>query len=90
MPADGPEGAPLSPADFQRRLEDTGAQCFFDGNLCCKYFTYRQEDGAVHFVLFDDADTAAEKLTRIRRAGIGRVCLLYSEWGRDIKALAET
>lgn len=89
MPADGPEGAPLSPADFQRRLADTGAQCFFDGNLCCKYFTWRKGT-EMRFVLFDDTDTAAEKLTRIRRAGIGRVCLLYSEWGRDIKALAET
>ena len=89
MPADGPEGTALSPADFQRRLADTGAQCFFDGNLCCKYFTWRKGT-EMRFVLFDDTDTAAEKLARIRRAGIGRVCLLYSEWGRDIKALAET
>ena len=89
MPAVDPEGTALSPADFRRRLEASGAQCFFDGTLCCKYFTWRQGQ-EMRFVLFDDEDTAAEKLTRIRRAGIGRVCLLYSEWGRYIKTLAET
>ncbi len=89
MPARDPEGTPLSPADFRALLETHRAQCFFDDTLCCKYFTYRQSDGSVHFVLFDDGYTAAEKLSRIRRAGVGQVCLLYSEWGRDIKALAE-
>lgn len=89
MPAADPEGTALSPADFRRRLADTGAQCFFDGGLCCKYFTWRRE-GEMRFVLFDDGDTAAEKLARIRRAGIGRACLLYGEWGRYIKTLAET
>lgn len=89
MPAGDPEGEALSPAAFQQLVEEHRAQCFFDSALCCKYFTYRRE-GAVRFVLFDDLSTAAEKLGRIRRAGIGRVCLLYSEWGRDIKTLAET
>lgn len=89
MPAGDPEGEALSPAAFQSLLDTHRAQCFFDSALCCKYFTYRRE-GAVRFVLFDDPATAAEKLGRIRRAGIGRVCLLYSEWGRDIKPLAET
>lgn len=88
MPSADPEGVPLSPAHFRQRLADSGAQCFFDGTLCCKYFTWRQGQ-EMRFVLFDDADTAAEKLSRIRKAGIGRVCLLYSEWGRHIKTLAE-
>lgn len=86
MPADSPEGTPLSPADFARLW--AGREGFFDSTLCCKYFTYRRE-GEARFVLYDDPSTAAEKLRRIRRAGIPRACLLWSEWGREMTRLAE-
>ena len=87
MPAQDADGVRLDSQSFQTLLERTGAQSFFSPQLCCKYFTYRQEDGAVHFVLFDDADTACEKLTRIRQAGIAQALLLFSEWGRQAKEI---
>lgn len=87
MPAQNADGTRLDHVAFQALLERTGAQCFFSSQLCCKYFTYRQEDGAVHFVLFDDADTAAAKLERIRQAGIGQALLLFSEWGRQCREI---
>ena len=88
MPARNADGVRLDHRAFHELLERTGAQSFFSPQLCCKYFTYRQEDGAVHFVLFDDADTASAKLERIRQAGIGQALLLFSEWGRQVKAIA--
>ena len=44
----------------------------------------------MHFVLFDDADTAHAKLEHIRRAGVGQVFLLYSEWAKEARELAGT
>lgn len=88
MPSYDPDGKPLSPPEFRQLQELYRPQSFFSPQLCCKYFTYRQEDGAVHFVLFDDADTASAKLERIRQAGIGQALLLFSEWGRQVKAIA--
>ena len=90
MPAQDADGVRLDSQSFQSLLARTGAQSFFSPQLCCKYFTYRQEDGAVHFVLFDDADTAHAKLEHIRRAGVGQVFLLYSEWAKEARELAGT
>ena len=90
MPAYDPDGRRLTAGELQELQQKTGAQSFFSRELCCKYFTYRQEDGAVHFVLFDDADTAHAKLEHIRRAGIGQVFLLYSEWAKEARELAVT
>lgn len=90
MPAYDPDGRRLTAWELAALQEKTGAQSFFSRELCCKYFTYRQEDGAVHFVLFDDGDTAHAKLEHIRRAGVGQVFLLYSEWAKEAKDLAGT
>ena len=90
MPAYDPDGRRMTARELAELQEKTGAQSFFSGDLCCKYFTYRQEDGAVHFVLFDDADTAHAKLEHIRRAGVGQVFLLYSEWAKEARELAGT
>jgi len=88
MPAYDPDGRRLTARELADLQDKTGAQSFFSRELCCKYFTYRQEDGAVHFVLFDDADTAHAKLEHIRARGVGQVFLLYSEWAKEAKELA--
>lgn len=87
MPSYDPDGRPLTARELAELQRRTGAQSFFSPELCCKYFTYRQEDGAAHFVLFDDPDTAHAKLERICRAGVGQVLLLFSEWGREAREL---
>ncbi len=87
MPSYDPDGRPLAAAEFAQLRETYQPQSFFSPQLCAKYFTYRKQDGTAHFVLFDDADTAHQKLEAITAAGVGYVFLLYSEWGREIKSL---
>ncbi|MBR5390984.1 MAG: hypothetical protein IK141_06795, partial [Clostridia bacterium] len=85
MPAYSPDGQPLTYEAFRALQETYRAQSFFSPELCAKYFTYRKDNGSAHFVLFDDADTAAAKLRAARRREIGAVFLLYSEWGAVAK-----
>lgn len=87
MPAYDPDGRRLTAGELAELQAKTGAQSYFSRELCCKYFTYRREDGSVHFVLFDDHDTAHAKLEHIRQAGVGQVLLLFSEWGREAREL---
>ena len=87
MPSYDPDGKPLSPAEFRQLREIYQPQSFFSPQLCCKYFTYRKQNGGAHFVLFDDEHTAAQKLWAICDMGISHVFLLYSEWGKEAKNL---
>lgn len=71
LPSASPDGKPLSAAARAALLAETGAQVFFSHELCARYFTCTDREGAAHFVLFDDADTLAAKLAqahRLRRA----------------------
>ena len=87
MPSYDPDGTPLSAEEFWNLLDTYRPECFFSPQLCSKYFTYRKSNGSAHFVLFDDPDTAAQKLAAINEAGVSHVFLLYSEWGRDARSL---
>ncbi len=87
MPAYDPDGKALSPLEFRQIQEVYQPQAFFDRRLCCKYFTYRKQNGSAHFVLFDDGQTAGAKLQLLCDKGVGWVFLLYSEWGREAKGL---
>ena len=87
MPSYDPDGKALTPLEFRQLREIYQPQSFFSPQLCCKYFTYRKQNGSAHFVLFDDEHTAAQKLSAICEMGIGHVFLLYSEWGKEAKSL---
>lgn len=87
MPSYSPDGAPLSPEELDALQKTHRAEAFFSPRLCQKYFTYRKQNGSAHFVLFDDADTAAQKLALAEERGIGTVFLLYSEWGGVLRQL---
>ena len=65
LPSASPDGKPLSAAARAALLAETGAQVFFSHELCARYFTYTDREGAAHFVLFDDADTLAAKLAQL-------------------------
>ncbi|MBR4304305.1 MAG: hypothetical protein IKT81_03135, partial [Clostridia bacterium] len=86
MPAYKPEGTMLTKEAMHNLMEQYSPQCFFSSDLGCKYFTYRQ-DGKVHFVLFDDPETAAYKINLAQSAGLFGVFLLYSEWGENINQI---
>lgn len=90
MPSYDPDGKPLSLPEFRQLQELYRPQSFFSPQLCCKYFTYRKQNGSAHFVLFDDEHTAAQKLSAIGDMGISHVFLLYSEWGKEAKSLLYT
>lgn len=87
MPSYDPSGTPLSREELERLRETHRAESFYSPQLCCRYFTYRNRSGAAHFVLFDDGDTARNKLAEIRKRGIPWVILLYSEWGPEAREL---
>ena len=79
MPSGSPDGKPLSAAARAALLAETGAQVFFSHELCARYFTYTDREGAAHFVLFDDADTLAAKLAQLIGCGVQTVFALYPD-----------
>ena len=52
---------------------------FFSPALCAQYATCRDESGAIHFILYDDAHSITQKLHHARCAGITRFLLPWDE-----------
>ena len=82
LPARSGEGCPLSAEELHRSME--GRSVFFSPELCARYFTYTQHQ-TLHFVLFDDADTIAQKLRLGQELGVSAAFLMWPEV-RDIAA----
>lgn len=82
LPARSGEGEPLSEEAFCRLSEREQPAVFFSQDLCARYFTYSR-DGETHFVLFDDADTLAQKLRTGSSMGFAAAFLMWPEV-RDI------
>lgn len=85
MPSYSPDGSPLSWQELEALRDKYQAEGFFSPELCAKYFTYRKENGSAHFVLFDDGDTALQKLRIAREKSVGSVFFLFSEWHDEAK-----
>lgn len=81
MPSMTPDGVTLSSAQFAALLAQHSPMTFFSRELCAKYFTYRDEQGRSHFLLFDDPDTAVKKLMLAREAGYTTAFVLWRDWG---------
>ena len=77
LPSPSGAGAPLTPAELERRREEQGAGVFFSSELCARYFTYMAGETG-HFVLFDDASSMSRKLALARQVGITTAVLPYS------------
>ena len=90
MPSNSPDGQPLMPQELQALLQQYQPKVFFSPELCTNYFTYRPPDQPFRFVLFDDPDTAAQRLRRATDYGVRSCFLLYSEWGSDAKHIVTT
>ena len=74
MMADFPLSAPGggTPLTISRLHElANGRATYFSRPLCARYFTYRAEDGATRFVLFDDVQTLKSKVETAEKLGIG-------------------
>lgn len=79
LPAESSEGAPLTRAERLSLQQKYGAQAFFSRDLCARYFTYMDEKGDGHFVLFDDDATLETKLSRLAGLGAAPVFALYPD-----------
>lgn len=86
MPSYQPNGTTLSSEQLKSIIEKYTPAPYFSDKMGCKYFTYR--NGAEsHFVLFDDADTAAYKVKLADTLGMYGAFVLYSEWGTQVKEI---
>ena len=75
LPAPSGSGCPLTPTQLQPHT----APAFFSPALCAQYSTYRDNEGRIHLVLFDDAHSITRKIHLARRAGITRFLLPWRE-----------
>lgn len=69
-------GEPLTAEELAARLQ--GASPFFSQALCARYCT-RTENGQLHFVLFDDAETLRQKLRLGASMGFAAAFLMWPE-----------
>ena len=70
LPSPTGGGQPLSRDELEGLRGRLSPSVFFSRELCARYFTYTDGEGAPHFVLFDDGDTLARKVEVARRAGV--------------------
>jgi len=87
MPSYSPEGNILSATQFREITETYQPSVYFSPELCAKYCTYRKEEEH-HFLLFDDAGSAAKKLAIAGRQGYFAAFMLYRDWGADARQIA--
>ena len=80
LPSMGAPGKKLTPEALRRMISDRAYSVFYSRELACRYFTYRDEEGKTHFVIYDDRDTVAEKMRLIGERGDFEVFILFSDW----------
>ena len=79
LPSASPRGRELTEYDRTALLQKTGAQAFFSRELCARYFTYTDEEGRAHFVMFDDASTLEAKLMQLSSLKVPAVFALFPD-----------
>ena len=78
LPARTGQGKPLSQTQLRDLIKEHSPSVFFSPELCARYFTCLQ-NGAVHFILYDDADTLLRKIRTGAAQGIGTAFVMYPE-----------
>jgi hypothetical protein len=73
---DGP-GTPLAFGDIPRMLVSRAS--FFSGELGARYFTYKDEEGQTHFVIYDDPGTFRYKMELALQMGIREGFIVYPD-----------
>ncbi len=79
LPSPSPNGKPLDEAARGALMQRYGAQPFFSRELCAKYFTYTDEAGQAHFVLYDDQSTLEAKLMQLSALSVPAVFVLWPD-----------
>ena len=75
LPASDSRGHPLTQEELSSHIDHS----FFSPALCAQYATYRDGSDRIHFVLYDNAHSIAEKIRLARSSGITRFLLPWSE-----------
>ena len=75
LPCPSGTGTPLSGGELQKRM---GQTTFFSPELCARYFTYQQE-GQLHFILYDDAETMNRKVRIAAELGLSAAFFVWPE-----------
>lgn len=73
LPCPSGVGTPLSGEELQKRLT---SHTFFSPELCARYCTYT-DNGAVRFLLYDDAETMNRKVRIAQELGL---CAAFFTW----------
>lgn len=76
LPAPTGRGTPLSPEQLHPH---TTGPSFFSPTLCAQYTTYRDAQGHIHLILYDDLCTLSRKLQQARCAGVYRFLLPWCD-----------
>ncbi len=79
LPSPEPEGKKLELKALSTLIDRLRPMTFYSNELCANYFTYRDDAGGMHFVLYDNAHTLAKKLYTANLLGIREAFLLYPE-----------
>jgi hypothetical protein len=83
MPSPEGKGRELTAGEFDTLYRGMNAQAFYSPELCLNYFTYTDDTGQSHFVLFDDVRSILGKVYMSDMLGVGYTLLNYPEL-RDI------
>lgn len=78
LPAPSGEGKPLTASELSELKQRLAPSVFFSPELCARYFTYMQ-NGQVHFVLYDDAETLHQKMKLAEGLGYHTALMMYPE-----------
>jgi hypothetical protein len=79
LPSPGGTGTHLPPESISLILAQRGGASFFSGELGARYFTYKDEEGRTHFVVYDDPGTLRYKIELALQMGIREGFMLYPD-----------
>lgn len=79
LPALNGNGKKINPLELQQMKQRLAPTTFFSPELCMRYFTYRNEQGNLHLVLFDDEDTICKKMELAQHFSISHTIFLWEE-----------
>ncbi|MCL2080490.1 MAG: hypothetical protein FWH16_00145 [Oscillospiraceae bacterium] len=79
LPAPQGRGITMTHRRLGELLESRRPVTFFSSELLARYFTYKDESGVTHFIIYDDAESISKKIRLAGAIGFPYAVMLYSE-----------
>jgi spore germination protein YaaH len=79
LPAPHGRGITMTRERLGELLHSRKPVTFFSSELLARYFTYKDESGVTHFIIYDDAESISKKLRLAEAMGFYGAIMLYSE-----------